>query len=55
MLRFFIRFLELKRVTRSARLIAAVMVCGATGAEAASVDLGTAANFGVLGGSTVKA
>ena len=53
MIRFFIKYLELKRVTRSARLIAAVVVCGAIRAEAASVDLGTAANFGVLGGSTV--
>lgn len=53
MIRFFIKYLELKRVTRSARLIAAVVVCGAIGAEAASVNLGTAANFGVLGGSTV--
>ena len=43
----------LKRAARDVVLTAAVVFYGAISAEAASVNLGTAATFGVLGGSTV--
>ena len=39
--------------SRNMWLTAAVVFCYAVGADAASVNLGTAGNFGVLGGSTV--
>ncbi len=45
--------MDLKRAVRYALLTAAAVFCGAPEADAASVNLGTAANFGVLGGSTV--
>ncbi|MEI7899600.1 MAG: ice-binding family protein [bacterium] len=39
--------------SRNTRLTVAAVFCCAIGVNAASVNLGTAANFGVLGGSTV--
>jgi Ice-binding-like len=46
------RFTGMMRATRSA-LVAAIVACTATSAEAGVVPLGTAENFAVLGGSTV--
>ncbi len=40
-------------ILRNARLIGAAVFCCAAGAQAGSVDWGTAVNFAVLGGSTV--
>lgn len=49
-------FKSLERTSRTVRLIAVIaviVVCGGIGAKAASVNLGTATSFGVLGASTV--
>ena len=49
-------FKSLERTSRTVRLsadIAAITACGCIGAQGASVNLGTATSFGVLGASTV--